>query len=77
MEILQHRSPQLIVQRPHNLNFKLNYLRYDFKNRFCYVILGNMFFDRQNQLGGLTKSDITLIRLTFFGEIWQLGYRST
>ena len=28
-------------------------------NCFCYVILGNMFFDRQNQWDGLTKSDMT------------------
>ena len=27
----------LIVQRAHNLNFKLNYLRYDFKNRFLML----------------------------------------
>ena len=49
----------MIVKRAHNFNFKLNYLRYDFKNRFCYVILGNTFLDRQNQWGGLTKIAIT------------------
>ena len=50
----------MIVQKAHNLNFKLYYLRYDFKNRFCYVTLRNTFLDRQNQWGGLTKSDITI-----------------
>ena len=49
----------MIFQRADNLNFILNYLRYDFKNRFCYVTLRNTFFDRQNQWDGLTKSDIT------------------
>ena len=62
----------MIVQRAHNLNFKLNYLRYDFKNRFCYVTLRNTFFDHQNQWGGLTKSDITFDPLTFLGEIRPL-----
>ena len=46
------------VQRADKWNFKLNYLRYDFKNCFCYVLLGNTFFDRQNPWGGLTESDI-------------------
>ena len=49
----------MIVQRAHNLDFKLNYSRYDVKNGFCYVMLGNMFLDRQNQWGGLTKIYIT------------------
>ena len=52
----------MILQRAHNLNFKLNYLRYNFKNGFSYVILGNTFSDRQNQWGGLTKIDRILIR---------------
>ena len=59
----------MIVQRAHNLNFKLNYLRYDFKNRFCYVTLRNTFLDRKNQWGGLTKSDITFDPFDIFGEI--------
>ena len=59
MEYLQHISPHVIFLRAHNLNFKLNYLRYDFKSSFCYVILGYTFLDRQNQWGGLTKIDIT------------------
>ena len=58
VEFLQHSSPHLIVHRAHNFNSKINYLRYNFKNRLGYDILGNMFFDRQNQWGGLTKSDI-------------------
>ena len=49
----------MIVQRAHNLNFKLNYSRYNFKNGFCYVILGNTFLDSQNQWGGLTKINVT------------------
>ena len=49
----------MIVQRAHNLNFKLNYFRYDFNNGFYYTALRNTFLDRQNQWGGLTKSDIT------------------
>ena len=59
VEFLQYNPPHMIVQRAHNLNFKLNYLRYDFKNGFCYVILGNTLLDRQNQWGGLIKIDIT------------------
>ena len=39
--------------------FCTNYLRHGLKNCFCYVILCNTFLDRQNQWGGLTKSDIT------------------
>ena len=59
VEFLQHSSPHLIVHRAHNFNSKINYLRYNFKNRLGYDILGNMFFDHQNQWGGLTKSYIT------------------
>ena len=59
MEYFQYSSPHVIVQRAHDLNFKLNYLRYDFKNDFCYVVLGNTFLDRQNLWSGLTKIDIT------------------
>ena len=49
----------MIVQRAHTLSFKLNYLRYDFENGFCYVILGDTFLNRQNRWGDLTKMDIT------------------
>ena len=59
MKYLQHSSPHMITQRAHNLNSKLNYLRYDFKNGFFNVILGNTFLDRQNQWSGLTKIDVT------------------
>ena len=58
VDFLQHRFPHMMVQKAHNLNFKLICLRYDFKNCFCYVTLRNTFLDRQNQWGGLTKSDI-------------------
>ena len=61
----------MVVQRAHNLNFKLNYLRYDFNNRFCYFMLRNTFLDHQNQWGGLTKSDITFDPFDI-GEVWQL-----
>ena len=56
----------MIVQRAHNLNFKSNYVRYDFKNRVCYVILGNTFLERQNLRGDLTKSDITFDPIDIF-----------
>ena len=39
--------------------FCSNSLRHDLKNEFCYITLRNKFLDRQNQWGGLTKSDIT------------------
>ena len=39
--------------------FCSNYLRHGLKIDFCYVARRNMFLDRQNQWGGLTKSDIT------------------
>ena len=59
MEYLQLSSPHMIVQRSHNLKFKLNCSGYDLKNAFFYVILGNTFLDRQNQWSGLTKIDVT------------------
>ena len=39
--------------------FYTNYLRHGLKNEFSYVTLRNTLLDRQNQWGGLTKSDIT------------------
>ena len=36
------------------------------------LILCNMFFDRQNQWSGLTKSDITFVLFEIVFEIWQL-----
>ena len=57
----------MIVQRAHNLNFKLNYLRYDFNNHVFYLMLRNTFLDRLNQWGGLTKSDIIFDP---FGIFW-------
>ena len=62
----------MIVQRAQTLSFKLNYLRYDFENGFCYVILGNTFLDRQTRWGDLTKMDITfdvffMLTLGFLG----------
>ena len=59
----------MIAQRAHTLSFKLNYLRYDFENGFCYVILGNTFLDRQNRWGDLTKMDITF-DVFFMLKIW-------
>ena len=67
MEFLKYSFPHVVVQRDHNLNSKFKYLSYDFKNRSCYVILSNTFLDRQNQWGGLTKSDIIFDP---FGIFW-------
>ena len=42
------------------------------KISLCYVILRHMFLNRQNQWGGLTKSDITFVPFKIFW--WNLAF---
>ena len=47
--------------------FCSNYLRHGLKNELnCNVTLRNTFLNRQNQWGGLTKSNITFDPFEFF-----------